>query len=165
MYRYIIGTLLVGVCVSLLGLFDGCSHIPIPRPPSVCDKPINQETILCETAKKLDVHLEITGEVLASINSDAITSGVYSKAQAIAGIEKLRSLGHLAAGQIDVSELGLKASEMISKYRTLRLGTRVILIYLSQYGHGRFFTDQDVIWWDYWCDQLLADVNSLEASG
>lgn len=159
MYRCIIGICVVIICISILSLLGGCGTFGIP---SVCDKPENQTTILCKAAKALDVHLEITGEVLASINSDEITSGVYTKAKAIEGIAKLRRLGHLATGEIDVSSLGVQAASLISKYRTLRLGSRVILIYLAQYGKDRYFTPTDLEWWDYWMDSLLDDVNSLE---
>jgi hypothetical protein len=143
----------------------GTALLPIKKPASDCDGVQPEESVLCAYANAMNVSLEVTGEVFVALNAEAILDhqlgAAYTKQKALALIEKLRLYGPMAAGEIDVAELGRHVGEMVSKHPILRLGTTYILADARARGVGRYFTARDLVYWKKFCDDLESQVLAL----
>jgi len=151
-------TLAIILAVTMALAFGGCTKLGLQKPASVCDTLAPGESILCDLAKQMDVNLEMTGQVFAALNAEAVIAGEYSMEEALKGIAEIRALGTAAAGRIDLATLGKEAEAMISRHPLLSLGAQAIVLQLKYRGAGVFFKPRDGDFWNYWCDSLEAQL-------
>lgn len=159
-YGIICGAIALAAFFALSAL-SGCSTVGVPKPASECDTMEPGESVLCDGAKKLDVNLEITGEVFAAINAEMVVDKVYTLESARKAVADIRTWGPLATGKIDVATLGAHFSRYVNKHPLLRIGTRSILLEMTFSGKGVHFTAWDVDKWDRWCDTMDAQLDAI----
>ena len=139
--------------ILLSVLLIGCAAIGIKPPPSVCDNITPGESLLCDLAKKNDLHLETVGNILMLCNFAAIEEGTYKADEALAVLKRVRAAVAFQSSGAALVKIVMSALE--SRPMLAMAGIMVISPYLSYLDTPDIIKAKDQELLNIWLDQQI----------
>jgi len=149
----ILPLLLIFLSVS----FIGCAAIGIKPPSSVCDNIAPGESLLCDLAKKNDLHLETVGNILMLCNFAAIEEGLYKADDALAVLKNVKTA--VAFQPSGAALVKIVMSALDSRPMLAMAGIMVISPYLGYLDTPDIIKIKDQELLNIWLDQQIELLN------
>jgi hypothetical protein len=138
-------------------LVSGCSVLGIEKPVSYCDNLQPGESVLCDIATDLDVHLETIGDLFIGFDLQGIQDGHFTKEEARSALIKFQSVYQTANFSAD--DLRLLIMEYTARYPAFILLKR----YVGSLQVHKLLKDVDRYILDYHINDHLALIDMVAA--
>ena len=139
-------------------LFAGCAILGIKPPPSVCDGIASGESLLCDTARKNDLHLETVGNIIMLVNLSAIEDGSYKASEALSVLRSVKIAA--AAGPSGAALVNIVTAALAGKPSLTAAGIMVLSPYLSYMNTVSPIKAKDQELLNFWLDQQINLLNA-----